>query len=460
VTSRYRRTGATAALLALAAAVPAAGASRPAAAPGGGGANVVVAIVDSGVNAYHDEFSRPGLTAHPSTYLPGYPKAARALRLSLQEDDYERASDADDAQWRGIKPGELRWVPGTNLAGIVHLPGSPLDGAQSVEVSSEPQDEPRPVLDEYQYHGTGVASVLAGRTTGACPRCLIVLVQADDKEQGLAWAAAQPWIDVISNSWGGPLGVPTRATGGNPDRAAQTDAEFSRKAAAAGKLVLFASGNGSSGLGGIVPGPTQHNTTYDSPFAGPPWVFTVGAAKPNGQPTNWHGIPVDVIAQGEQRPAAAEETTDGISTFLGTSCATPIAAGVLAQALLNARQAVGDTRTGARNGTLVVPAPGRAPKTGPLADRRLTRTELADAARAVAAWQPFDPSTVASDPLLTPTTDLSYAYQGHGLLDTDRAPLLTDVLLGRAPAPARPEMGDWAAQHQQRRAAIWGTDPS
>ncbi len=437
--------------------------SQPWTATAGPGSNVtaktVVAIVDSGVNIYHDEFSRRLLTAHPASYVPGYPRSAQPLRLSLDIADYDAAVDADDAAWRGLKPGSLRYVPGTNMIGMVWLPGSPLDRSQSISVGTGPRDEPRPVLDDYQFHGTGVASVLAGRRHGTCPDCLFVLVNADDKEAGLAWAASQPWIDVISNSWGGPFGVPTRGTGGNPQRAASLDTAVSRSAAASGKIVLFGSGNGASGLGSVVPSPTQHDETYTSSYTGPPWILTIGAAKPDGQPTNWHDIPVDVIAQGEQRPAAPQESTNGAGVFYGTSCSTPVAAGVIGDALLRVRRAVSDGGTGSRQGTLVVPAPGRRPLAGALADGRLTRQELVDVARHVATWATFDPSSLARDPLVTPTTDASYAYQGFGRLDRDSTALIVEVLLGKRPLPARPEMQSWAAQHERTRTQLWGPSP-
>src|SRR5205085_2993950 len=105
-----------------------------------------------------------------------------------------------------------------------------------------------------------------------CPDCDVVVVAADNPEDGLAWAAKQPWIDVISNSWLGLAGTPTRATPAHPERAAQPASDANRAAAAAGHAVVFASGNGATDLG---PGThrTQHAQTWDSPFAGPPWAL-------------------------------------------------------------------------------------------------------------------------------------------------------------------------------------------
>lgn len=264
------RVAAAAALLA--ATVPLTGADAAAPAAAGKPARVVVAVIEPHINVYHREFRDSGRVGHPSQDLPGYPRSAQPLRLALDERSVEAAVDKDAETWAGLRPGELYYIPGTKFTGLVHLP-SPLDTADNIDIRYPPRKRsPLPVVDGYTYHGTGVASVLAGAQHGTCPRCDVVVVAADNPEDGLRWAAAQPWIDIVSNSWGGPLGVPTQATEGHPERAAELDASRgSRLAAASGKAVVFGSGNGATGLGGITPG-TQHSLTWASPYAGPPCV--------------------------------------------------------------------------------------------------------------------------------------------------------------------------------------------
>lgn len=441
-------------LVALAATVFAAGLPARAigAAPEG---RVVVAIVEDGVNPYHDDFARHDLTAPPHTYLRGYPRDAAPLRLSLNEPDFEKAVVRDDAVWRGVAPGRLHYVPGTSFVGVVHLPGHPLDRSATVDEGG--LGDGRPVIDGNLWHGTGVASAVAGRKHGTCPRCLLVLVAADDQEAGLAWAAKQPWIDVVSNSWGGPLGAPTRAAAGAPTRDATLSSEVSRAAAASGKVVLFGSGNGALSLGATTRAP-QHNVTYYSPYAGPPWVIAVGAARVDGQPTSWHNVPVDVIAHGEQRPVAAARSTSAEDMFQGTSCSTPVTAGVIAEALRRARTVLGDRGVGSRGGSLLVPA--RRPRSGPLSDGRLTRPEIVATALAWAAWQPFDPSSAVRDPFVTPTTQAAYAYEGYGLLDGRHSASIAATFVGAAAAPARLEMREWAQRHESVRVARWGAPPA
>jgi hypothetical protein len=147
---------------------------------------VVIAVIEGSLNPYHDDFSRPALTAHPSSYIPGYPRSAKPLKLALGAKSYESAAAADDKLWRGLPARELLYVPGTNFAGLVYLPtDSPLDGDTSVSVGTDGVgDNSRPVINGTQFHGTGVSSVLAGSRYGACPDCLVVFVAADDEEEG------------------------------------------------------------------------------------------------------------------------------------------------------------------------------------------------------------------------------------------------------------------------------------
>jgi hypothetical protein len=449
---------------ALAVALAASGAHAVASAPPEeSSAHVVIAVVETSVNVYHRDFAAPDRQSSPADWLPGYPRSSEPLRLHLHEKDYATARHLDDRTWATLRPGNLYYVPGTRFSGLVYLPSSLDKTTQQHHVEyPPPRDPPRPVVDGYSFHGTGVASVAAGERHGTCPSCDIVFVAADNLEDGLAWAARQPWIDIISNSWGGNLGAPSQATGGHPERGADTGASpGSSAAASSGKVVVFASGNGITDLGPTTHG-TQHSLTWDSPYAGPPWVLAVGAAKAEtGQPTDWHNIPVDVIAQGEQRPAASSSSLTGQDVFYGTSCAAPVAAGVLGAALLEARAAMHAGRVGPVRGSLL--AGGRVPGKGPAADGRLSYLELLDAARSIAAWREFDPQSVSRDPFqafVTPTTQVAYAYEGFGLLDHRSVTPLADVLLGRAAMPARPEMAQWQSTATTARSSRWGAAPA
>ena len=128
----------------------------------------VLALNDSGINPYHQAFRDCSARAqcHPSTYIPGYPRSAKPLRLTLDAPDWGRAALADCKIWDGVKPGKLYWVPGTRIVGAVAF-GVPFDS----EVCNEPL-----ILDVHG-HGTMTASRAAGAGHGACPECSIVSVQ-------------------------------------------------------------------------------------------------------------------------------------------------------------------------------------------------------------------------------------------------------------------------------------------
>lgn len=412
----------------------------------------VIAVIDNGVNAYHRDFRRPDLDGHPSGTIAGYPSAAPSLALSLDVEDFDRAMERDNPVWESIKPDTLYWIPRTKIVGAISIPGTSVVKSE-IQLNTSGTRR-RPIIDD-NWHGTGVASVAAGNFHGACPECLIVMVDALDFTAGMEWVARQPWIDLVSNSYGSIAATPIGGSlAGVPIDGRINEA--SRQAAVSGKPVLFASGNGLSNARSYTKAAFDRDITYHSPYAGPPWVMAVGAASPaNDQPTSWHGVPVDLVAYGNDWPAAIDESHEEMGTFFGTSCSTALAAGVMAAALHGVRS---ELPTFKAKGAVLV-ATGSRPSRGPLRDGVLTRQELIDAALAVARWVPLDSSKLAADPFVTPTTDESYLYQGFGLLDRRSVQPLIDVLMGRAPQPTRPEMGDWPERNRAIRSALWGESP-
>ena len=85
---------------------------------------VVIALVDSGINPYHQDFRAPEFVHHPAKYIEGYPKEAEAFDLALDVADskgYEAARKADDEEWVLTKAAELRWFPGTRIIGGISM---------------------------------------------------------------------------------------------------------------------------------------------------------------------------------------------------------------------------------------------------------------------------------------------------------------------------------------------------
>lgn len=414
----------------------------------------VIAFVDSGINPYHQDFRAPDFTHHPSKFIEGYPATAESANLSFDVADtegYAAARSADDEVLFGLKRNRLYWFPGTRIIGG-YSTGS--GGAGTYPETN--------IIDE-NGHGTGVASVAAGRFFGSNPNALIVMVEALG-DPSLNWATSQPWIDIVSNSWGFIGNAPLPAS------------HQTRAATQRGQTVAFAAGNGATNTnsstvfppGGPVEDPCKcktpdSNPSFTTPYGGPSWVLTVGATSPiNGQAHWWHSIPVDVSSFGSKWRAAAyngvkrEENRD----FGGTSCATPTTSGVLSAVIERARLVLGDTTGGQRPGQVVAAAsPGAIlPSTGPLADGTLTRTEAEAIVLKTALPVPADPVKITWDYAIRPTTGTPYDYaiQGYGLVDRSSKARALKVLLGEDPLPTRTEADAVIAGFDALRNAVWG----
>ncbi len=426
----------------------------------------VIAFVDSGINPYHQDFRAPDFTHHPSTFIQGYPANASSVPLSHDVADaagYAAARTADEEVISDLSGNKLYWFPGTRIIGGY----SGTSGGGGVYPDTK-------VLDE-NGHGTGVASVAAGQYFGSNPNALIVMVEGLG-DASLNWATSQPWIDIVSNSWGNIGNAPLGSTTGT------------RNATRRGQTVAFAAGNGTTNTnsygacngstcvkpwvndGGPVPvedpckcKTPDSNPSTTSPYGGPSWVLTVGATSPiNGQAHWWHSIPVDVSSFGSKWRAAAYDGVERTQNrdFGGTSCATPITAGVLSAVIDRARQVFGDTTGGQRPGQVVAAAtPGATlPTAGPLSDGSLTRAEAEAIVIKVTAHVPFDPVKATWDYAIRPTTGTPYDYavQGYGVVDRESKARSLKVLMGEIPMPDRANVDQVIAAFDTLRNGVWG----
>lgn len=386
----------------------------------------VVAIVDTGVNPYHEEFLDPAFSVPPSVYVDKYPADALALELSLGERSYNAAVKKDEATWKSVKANQLYWIPGTRIIGAI----------------SVVQDGSTKILDD-NGHGTATASDAAGATIGSCRECLLVIVEGFG-DTPLQWALAQPWIDVVSNSWGGCLGIEVCVvdTGLAPPPFFVSQA---KAAVEAGKEVFFAAGNG---MLNRFDAPTL---TYWNAYSGPDWIVTVGAAdSQTGATVVGTGRPFDVTSYGLDYKGAAHQSTNSIREFSGTSAATPVAAGAYAALVQRAREGLRDTHEGPLKGAVVAQGPSLQ---GMLGDGKLTRAEAERAfyltARAATGSGPIVPASLPHSPA-------AFAYAGYGLVDGKTAAEAFAVVSGSKTVPSRPNEDTWAAADSRIRQAIWG----
>lgn len=403
----------------------------------------VVAINDTGINPYHLEFSAqtypdPDVLAltdnfsrHPSEYIPGYPADAKALPITHGKGYFPAE---DKPLWTGnttVAPGKLHWIPGTKIVGAVDAGGS--TGVTSGE-------DAHPILDD-NGHGSGSASVSVGNRYGYCPTCLLVVVEALDE----APAAAMPWVDISSNSFGYVGGLPIGPVVG-PNAPTKTAAER-------GQTTLFAAGNG---VGNAFDVPIS---TYGSDQTGPDWNITVGALRRDNQRAIvGDGIPVHLSSWGDGNlPSACRTGTVGQCAFGGTSAATPYTAGVFGTVLTEVRRAVGDGQAGQKAGQVV--AQGLAVEhSEQLADGKLTRAELRDAVLKTA--YPLntgnEPSTFPY-PLTAPYAgESNVLFEGYGAATPASAQRAVDVLLGRRAMPDRSFEDEFFTLDRAVRDGVYG----
>ena len=433
-------------------------------------ADAVIAILDTGINPYHETFADDSARAyrHPSTYIEGYPKDAQALRLSLDEPDFQKAFLKDcERVWAKVEPGKLYWFPGTKIAGAITF------GPQMPEDCRTWRNMGGYVLD-YDGHGTMTASRAASNEYGACRSCRIVAIgtmyDAVTGEEGFTDAVAYAgenasWIDAQSNSWGPvvPVWDPAGAAG---IQAASSDLIRAVERAARSHLAFWASGNGAATRGGVLGHPSflQPHMT--------PSVVTVGAHD-SGYVTTWHGFPPHVISDGCDSWAAFTGSTNASAEDEGggTSAATPFAAGASLEILLEARRILGDGSTGVTDG-VVARGPRGLVRRGPLADGELTLEEwkrllfVTATPRPEAQHEDGPPcgpveGTVLWSPSPLKWSDVpdgfpGYLNAGYGAVDDPALRRAFAVLRGDREAPDRSEVDAYFEHERRAREATHG----
>ena len=270
--------------------------ARPAA---DAGDPIVVALLDTGANPYQPIFFRAGFA------LPEEIAVEETLVLHV-ETHPDEGRKLDAAELARVETGALYHFRDTRLLAVTFWEDAP----------------ERPI--DYAAHGAGTSYLVAREA----PEAIVVMVQvlagscADRTRcnmdpsvaDGMEWAAAQPWIDVISLSIGLP-GNPPDPSDIHPEAGRFLAA--SRAAVSSGKIVVVGAGNTPA-------------TTHMSYLVGPPWVIGVGGIEPHstGQSLASSATGFDVSANYTEYAGNFHE----MGYFSGTSMATPVVAGTLAHA--------------------------------------------------------------------------------------------------------------------------------
>ncbi len=378
---------------------------------------VVVAVIDSAVNPYHQNYyagSPIYMDAPPSSVTPEV-----LAEFGIDEDqiieltrtgNFRNDIKADETLWKRVRNGRPYWFKGTNVIGISFNSDPPL----------------KPVLEK-DPHGVGTtSSVLI-----ANPEAILVFVENFGDPASETFAMTHPAIDLISTSYGlpGSLPLPGHVT------------DSFTGVFGMGKLHFGASDNS--------PATALGDTT-----AGPWWSIGIAGLEEgtsNGRQV-LSGNQIDFLGDFTQDLPYCVDCERGLESASGTSFATPRSAGTASKILLEARRAAG-------HGGGIRLAPGAPPAMVSANGITITNWQLRRALEA-AAWIPgLDDYQAGPDYPIPPGAP--WAVAGWGVLTTDPARgVVQEALaqLGIGGAPARVKDPGFCA-HQtaliQARKAYW-----
>lgn len=281
---------------------------------------VVVAVIDSAPNPYHEFLHQGGSlygASEPSSVTPDVLDEFGIDESHIIEvtrtGDFTADFAKDKAKFDAIEAGEPYWFEGTNLIGI-SFNGDAARLRPDVGTSS---------------HGMGTTSAVLA----ANPEAIVVLVQSPGAPLGVPgyatrplgerWAFSHPAVDLISTSYGPP--------GSPPLGYHLTDAY--KGVVENGKIHVGAADNS--------PALSPVDATSG------PW-FTVGVAgygegSSEGRQNQSGSLP-DFLGDFTQTLPYCLRCEEGKSTVSGTSFATPRTAGTLSKVILEARRTAGHLR--------------------------------------------------------------------------------------------------------------------
>lgn len=367
---------------------------------------VVVAIVDSGVNFYHDWFQRQDSLSDDvlSQLLDHNGKPPVRFTPSAEGNWTERVA-ADHDKLRALSPGQLYYFAGTNLLGI--------------SFDAVPEDEEQYLFLTGASHGSATSGSVVENNPNA-----IVLMAQGDYAKAEAWVAARPWIDVVSMSYGPPQSAPREVYGF--ETSIHTETMWKN-----GKVPVGAADNS--------PAAAPIDET-----AGPPWVIGVSGDNSTTRCRQHNsGTAPDFTSDFTQKLPRFNDTLN-LTVTSGTSFSTPKTASTFSRVIFDMRVTWGHPG-GIQDGALARSSDGK----------ELTFASLRDAMNRTALY--FDQSCQPQPGTNLPVTQASpWAQQGWGHVGPEIVNATVEHLLGLKPAPEKP---DAAVSYQESlyraREAFW-----
>jgi hypothetical protein len=267
---------------------------------------VVVAVIDSGMNPYHEYFHARGplyKNSRPSSVTPAVLREFGIRKSNIIEvtrtGDFMKDFAKDRKQFDKIDRGEPYWFKGTNVIGVSFL-------GEGERLRPDGNASP---------HGIGTAAAVLT----ANPDAIVVAVESmsDDSEK---WAFTHPAVDIVSTSYGPLTSVPTGA-----------HLSFSHTGVVK---------NGKAHFGAAANDPSY--STLDE-TSGPWWSIGIAGFEEGtsgGRQVMSGNVP-DFVGDFTQDLPYCRSCETGLENVGGTSFATPRSAGTFSKILLEARQARG-----------------------------------------------------------------------------------------------------------------------
>jgi hypothetical protein len=365
---------------------------------------VVVAVIDTAINPYHEFFH-----AGSDIYASAAPSAVTASVLEAfgiadqpcfeltRTGSFNADVQADSAKWGQVSRNQFVHFCGTNIIAV------------SVD---DFESEPLKPATRKSPHGVGVtASVLT-----ANPEAVILFIESDFDLIGLALGGASPIaenlafthpaVDIVTTSYGMPGAAPV------PGHLVDSYTGVVRQ----GKLHFGACANE----------PT-HSTVDGT--CGPWWAISIAGFEEDGSEGRQllSGFQTDFLADFTQRlPYCTDCEGDYRARTRGTSFATPLSAGVASRIVLESRRALEHLGGIAINGGVPVLAAG--------AGRTISNWEVRRAmeqAAYVPAFGDYDLFQGVGDTSFPVPPEAPWSVIGWGVLSPDTAFGVVEEALAR-----------------------------
>ncbi|HEX2056779.1 MAG TPA: S8 family serine peptidase [Actinomycetota bacterium] len=383
---------------------------------------VVVAVVDTGFNAYHEYFHQGGplySNERPSSVTPAVLK-----EFGIDKDHIIRVERTGDfgadfaqakAQFERIEKGEPYWFAGTNVIGISFL-----------------GDKQRLRPDgNASSHGIGTSAAVLT----ANPDAIVVAVEDWNVDAAEEWAFTHPAVDIVSTSYGPATSYPT----------------FNHLSFSYTGVVE----NGKVHFGAAANDPTYSGLDETS---GPWWTIGIAGfeeAASSGRQMSSGNVP-DFVGDFTQDLPYCRSCEQGLESVGGTSFATPRSAGTFSKVLLEVRRAAGHTGGIVKRGDAA-----------PLLVDGKTKLTNWDMRRALeeAAYYPTTSeygSEGGPDPSAVPVNDVApWVQTGWGLISPAKQyevikEMLAHLGIGGKPTRTKPqEACDFMTRNMEARHAYW-----